>query len=962
MANIQQICNEFTEQEDQVLFNEVVVTLNDLGHYNRLTNKYQLNLSDHNACLRDLIRFLRNDGGNFLVRRQMGISNIVDNDLLPIIEQHTISERNKITESGEKIMDKVIRLLVDLTNPTVLHYSDQKIPKEDKYEMNIYMELQNYLFQYKLSFSFRKRFWAVLSKFLSRILEKDVDDIQMEDEMMLERILILIRNVLHIPIVSSGRKESDNGVHDRIIELMNDSGLLDIIQFMIANSDYTRYCFHLLEILYLIYREQNAEFLAKSVVEELRNGFDSRQNSPSTFARNQYEREIDRKEFEDARHRDQQDQLRLMAKMKQDDFTRFKETAFVIKNIQGVSDRDMICYRAYSNPEKALDFNRTKTRQRRPKNRRPMNESVGNSDWCGQQLIHRSNRKLRVLLHEFCAKFLTESYNQFMSEIRTNLVRGIAQEHDEIFFLWACQFFMEFNRYQSNIPNEQKYQQIYETLCTGLFHYIQTTIDNYLDHLQQKKEFKQEIGDWSKRLHQALRAYKELLFSLSYIESLNLPWATKMCFNIKSDIFVEPEYRELLLRLMHNFNEEKMSKPFLRDLIETNHLFLKMLEYHAKISLDFKIKVKKKKRKTRSSNKVVKEKQNSVDDNSGEKNDQSPDLVWIEINEQLIESLNKIDLNSEKLLDQKLTSKLFDTSQNLDDQKLNIMREINRFLMQKQTDEAVVLYREARNVMLGIDDENVFGETDIEIDEELMSLSTILMAKFPEQKSSDELQDENDEVSENETEEIAQIQERSFSIDETLMRYAHPNCVRSCRLLLRYYRTNSPSTNHAIVKLLYRIAVDLKMKPMFYNLGYFLLFENILDDPLLKSSSGVENLRYKSLCELATFSMYILRSFFKLLSKHPKISSEICFQATSRDAYQMEYGFDEQLVNEMIKEKKGIGWSEAQLLELQVLHNEYQSTSDRTKDVVDFIQDHLIDETKTRRQIVKQLKKMVCFF
>ena len=57
---------------DQVLCSQVVATLSDLGHYNRRTKVYQLNLKECGSCLRDLIRFLRNDEICFLVRRQMG--------------------------------------------------------------------------------------------------------------------------------------------------------------------------------------------------------------------------------------------------------------------------------------------------------------------------------------------------------------------------------------------------------------------------------------------------------------------------------------------------------------------------------------------------------------------------------------------------------------------------------------------------------------------------------------------------------------------------------------------------------------------------------------------------------------------------------------------------------------------------------------------------------------------------
>ena len=164
-------------KSDQVLSSQVVAVLSELGHYNRITNTYQLNNHDASACLRDLIRFLRNDGTNFLVRRQMGMSNIVNNDLLPIVEQHTVNmETGLINETDKSVMDKVIRLLVDLTNPTMLHYKNKQAPKEDKHEAQIYMELQELLYRYKVSFAIHKRFWIVLSKHLTRILALEEAD------------------------------------------------------------------------------------------------------------------------------------------------------------------------------------------------------------------------------------------------------------------------------------------------------------------------------------------------------------------------------------------------------------------------------------------------------------------------------------------------------------------------------------------------------------------------------------------------------------------------------------------------------------------------------------------------------------------------------------------------------------------------------------------------------------------
>lgn len=47
-------------------------------------------------------------------------------------------------------------------------------------------------------------------------------------------------------------------------------------------------------------------------------------------------------------------------------------------------------------------------------------------------------------------------------------------------------------------------------------------------------------------------------------------------------------------------------------------------------------------------------------------------------------------------------------------------------------------------------------------------------------------------------------------------------------LLFKNFIHNSSSTNHAIVKMFHRIAVDLKFPEMLFQLSTFLTFKNIL--------------------------------------------------------------------------------------------------------------------------------------
>lgn len=412
---------------------------------------------------------------------------------------------------------------------------------------------------------------------------------------MFERIIVLIRNVLHIPVFdSSNLIDDDTSVQDRIIEQMHQSDILDILQYMIQAEEHKDFCFHLVEIIYLMFREQNAEFLAKSIegdpLASVQLDNSTRELLLAASGRSQYERDCDRREIEQIRERDRQSAAEIMAMVHAKSGTaRYARPTYVVKNMKSISDQDIICHQPFVNPEMEIDLNKNKASKIRARNRRPMQDNMDNSDALGVQRIHRSNRKLRLILHKFCQKFLTDCYNAFMATLRSNLRRGSAQDHDETYYLWAMQFFMEFNRCRPIVTAEERYREVYETMATSTFHYLQVLVDDYLDHLAQKQIYKLQLADWSKRLHCALRSYRELLFTLASMDRLNLPEASKMSHRIKQDIFTEPDYREMLLRLLQAYNEERMSKAYLRDLIETNHLFLKLLDYHAKISYNFKV-------------------------------------------------------------------------------------------------------------------------------------------------------------------------------------------------------------------------------------------------------------------------------------------------------------------------------------------------------------------------------------
>lgn len=76
--------------------------------------------------------------------------------------------------------------------------------------------------------------------------------------MLIERILVLIRNVLHVPASPDTERRADNdaSLHDQVLWSLHQSGVLDLILYIISSEQEHQYHFHAIEIICLMYREQ----------------------------------------------------------------------------------------------------------------------------------------------------------------------------------------------------------------------------------------------------------------------------------------------------------------------------------------------------------------------------------------------------------------------------------------------------------------------------------------------------------------------------------------------------------------------------------------------------------------------------------------------------------------------------------------------------------------------------------
>lgn len=107
-----------------------------------------------------MIRYLRRDDDTIGIRRELGQMKLVQTNLIPILCEY---------HSDEALFDVALRLLVNLTNPTLLLFNEEM--PTDKVERNYYLQHVSHLQSYKPVLASDK-FWIVLTDKLKLLLVK----------------------------------------------------------------------------------------------------------------------------------------------------------------------------------------------------------------------------------------------------------------------------------------------------------------------------------------------------------------------------------------------------------------------------------------------------------------------------------------------------------------------------------------------------------------------------------------------------------------------------------------------------------------------------------------------------------------------------------------------------------------------------------------------------------------------
>ena len=502
-----------------------------------------------------------------------------------------------------------------------------------------------------------------------------------------------------------------------------------------------------------------------------------------------------------------------------------------------------------------------------------------------------------------------------------------------------------------------------ETMSKSSFHFVNNQIEVYKDNFEHEKKNRPMCLIWSRRMHLAIRAYQELLLNLVAMVSSKDKTVQESGMILRSDVFYEPEYRELCLQQLSLYQPEKMSMNHLKDIVETTHVFLKLMEHLSKSSHLMVSQKKTKKASSKKSKKSIAKKS----DNGVVSQRESNESVWDAISTDLSNLLQGNEATVPSLVEPPFDAA---SDASMDAQKVAAMYRIQDHLLNKQVGQSVALLRASRQIW---PEDDAFGAQDAEPEDEFMMMREILFTDIPKPDNFKDTSQHDGEEGEGEDENILdrpeiedeeddeeegfvvhQRVEQEFDFKGFVARFAVKNVCSAYAILLSNYDKNTDHTNHCLIKMFHRVAFDMELPALLFHYSILRTFQRIHKDYKLNPS-------HTAMRELNKFGKFLLQKFFLVASKNPHIWMETCFWKTSRDAYEVVEGYGTLAAKPGSKQKASY-WSEEDEEKLarvfQQLKDMNEQEKDSVGDMLDSITAFFEESGKSRRQVARKLKEM----
>ncbi|KAK6103557.1 Timeless family protein [Brugia pahangi] len=879
--------------------------------------------------IRDLIRFLRNDTITAVARRVCGERNIVRYDLIPIM---------KSPNTPDKLFDIALRLTINLCQPVSLMFGGRH--PEDKEAWLIYQEIEQNLRNSKEAFGDIQLFKTFERK-AATYFAQDWLERNEEMKLLVERIFALSRYVLAIgdTDLDKERVPQDMNSHDQLVLAILESGFGKLLVEISENSAERDFHLWILEIFAMLLKQHEAKDVVAAGSIRTAEERKRQENEMRKVVEQETAKQLNKRRCISSRH------------------TAFAGS-YILKGLKAINkDNDMIVNKVIKNCNDIGHLNKRKIQHRAPKSRRPFDIETNK---------HISALNVRIVLRSFCIEMLQKSYCRLICGCKDGAFSGkrtLGQDKADIHYFILMQFSLEFCRLADLSP-----EYIKASLSIEAFHHVQTQLDDYLEKVRIERKEGRLHG---LRAQYALAAYKELLLMLiSVLKSGNEEWKREVgsaCLHI---LRVE-EYRDLSSCVIRKFMPGVFSKTFLRDVVLANHAYISLIEKFSKKGMLSTV-VKRQKMRRRKSKKKQKLDESIVNESK------EPDWnLWDDISEELSDVIFGY---IEPTVDISVIDVLLNVEDRIHQQFAMLM--VQQALRQRRVVDAVGIYRSARDLWPVND---VFGTNDIAPDDEFLELYAIYFMDLKEVEAnwkkyrleaygpeldddtrndilfSDEFDEFDDEYEERSGESGAETniveKEIDFHFDNYVAKFARVDVLKWYIFLLADFESNTFEVNKAVLKLLHRVAFDLKMASRLYQLSLFVIFKRLSQRFKHQSISEIKKTQY---FEIYQFGYHILRRFYADYQKiGSKLIPELLFWKGPKECYEIDNGYGTFEIKSDGSKGKEILWPEELDNELRSLYDEYLLFEEKPEgvDIVEYIEQGL-SRPRTRRQIIRQMKML----
>ncbi|KAF8020353.1 hypothetical protein BT93_G0911 [Corymbia citriodora subsp. variegata] len=684
---------------------------------------------------------------------------------------------------------------------------------------------------------------AVIISLLESPLENLESEVFKEDDWKLvQLVLTLFRNLLAIQDISAIQKAAGFAtqilsLRDRFLELLFRENVMDLFllvtQHVGGSSDYLHQDnWLLLEIFYYIFNGQDPELVAKAHLNSLK---DAESNTSLSGLKLIIEEEKDKRRLSRLQYGSRYSHF-------SGTFERFTMdgSKAVLKGSPNSASLDV-----YSKSDK---FCRGPTKK---------------IAW-DQGRILTTTANILKLLHGFFNQFLSGGYNVLMQSVREDIEREQLniQRNDVVYFFEVAKFVTSFqyHKFSTSKPNADMVSSLSDcsnedsSLFSGdicgpiaasmnesMFLMVISKWRDAFDGLKETKDYKflSAAGSLLKAMIRTL----DLVLKLLPENSREPQTARVLLYKLFYDQ-TDQGMTHFLLNLVKSFDVHKQPRSDLADLVEVIHTIMRLME---RLQDRGTLRVTRKSRKRRTGKRVTNKEEAGMEP--------SADCLTVQ---------NEIAISSGE--------KLASGDKCHQDGQLNA---------NSNGGETVIL--------LDADISEKHGESTMEQQKTDNNLLCSRKSDPPHDLCYSTGDSSGDE-------QIVQYNEVDFKVSTIVSAFANNGIIHNLCWLLKFYKSNSINTNRYIISILRRIADDLELSPMLYQLSLLTTFHEILVEQ--KSCPNKEYI------EIVDFLTNLVRKMLRKMKQQPLLFVEVLFSKTRKECH---YINAEYLLHEVGKLKKQIG-------------------------------------------------------